>query len=503
MSEEFTEDIDLGADITPDMGGFEPPDFEESVDIPENIVEDTGEDFISSEVVDIDDSMLGDFSEIKEDAWDEGDQGYDSFDENLINEIPEDVFENSDMSISDVYDFDGGETFDDIPNEIPEDTIENTDTELPYGYEFSGYETHEFPEVENPKVLKRENNCQEDIIDEIPEDIDTNFESSLSTEDIPNEIQEDIYTEEETVCADDTIDSYEDISSELEPIENYKENEVVQEQKKVEDFIEENSFDNSATETNFENLHNDDVQEETKADVSLEEISVDVDDNHEFLDKEEEILTENEDCVEVSRIEETQIESDEAIFDRIETESEFSEEELQENINRTPISNGEWDGKRGHSTWIPEDAAVRNTIEKYGMHGIEYHNGIPDFDKFSAFDIELNENEFIEKNAHQFMTYNEGLADYFSDLSDQLTGKDCEEPLENSDYRNAIMNIFKCDEAELEDIQSHLNECETPYGFTWHHSQIPGKMQLVPTDIHVSARHRGGQSIWGGGAENR
>ena len=220
MSEEFTEDIDLGADITPDMGGFEPPDFEESVDIPENIVEDTGEDFISSEVVDIDDSMLGDFSEIKEDAWDEGDQGYDSFDENLINEIPEDVFENSDMSISDVYDFDGGETFDDIPNEIPEDTIENTDTELPYGYEFSGYETHEFPEVENPKVLKRENNCQEDIIDEIPEDIDTNFESSLSTEDIPNEIQEDIYTEEETVCADDTIDSYEDISSELEPIDS-------------------------------------------------------------------------------------------------------------------------------------------------------------------------------------------------------------------------------------------------------------------------------------------
>ena len=186
-----------------------------------------------------------------------------------------------------------------------------------------------------------------------------------------------------------------------------------------------------------------------------------------------------------------------------ETESELSKEELQENLNRTPINNGEWVGERGESTWIPEDDTVRETIEKYGVEGIDYRNGIPDFDKFSAFDIELNENEFTEKNVHQFMTCNEGLSDYFSDLSDQLAGKDCEDPLENADYRNAMMNIFKCDEAELEDIQSHLYEYETPYGFTWHHSPVPGKMQLIPTDIHVSARHRGGQSIWGGGAANR
>lgn len=502
MGEEFTEDIDLGADITPDMGDFELPDFEESVDIPENIVEDTGEDFFSADMVNIDDSMLGDFSEIQEDVWNEGNQDYDLFNENLMDEIPEDAFENSDMSISDEYDFDGGEKFDDNPNEILEDTIENT--ELPYGYEFSGYETHEFPKVENPKVLKRENNYQEDIIDEIPEDIDTNFESILSTEDIPNEIQEDIYTEEEAVCADDIIDSYEDISRELEPIENYEENEVVQEQKEVEDSIEENSLDNFAPESSFENLHNDDVQEEIKADVSLEEISADVDDNQEFLDNEEKILTENEDGMEAGGIDkDIQIESDETIFDKIETESELSKEELQENLNRTPINNGEWVGERGESTWIPEDDTVRETIEKYGVEGIDYRNGIPDFDKFSAFDIELNENEFTEKNVHQFMTCNEGLSDYFSDLSDQLAGKDCEDPLENADYRNAMMNIFKCDEAELEDIQSHLYEYETPYGFTWHHSPVPGKMQLIPTDIHVSARHRGGQSIWGGGAANR
>lgn len=40
-------------------------------------------------------------------------------------------------------------------------------------------------------------------------------------------------------------------------------------------------------------------------------------------------------------------------------------------------------------------------------------------------------------------------------------------------------------------------------GLTWHHSEIPGKMQLVNTVDHSAARHTGGRSIWGGGSENR
>lgn len=37
-------------------------------------------------------------------------------------------------------------------------------------------------------------------------------------------------------------------------------------------------------------------------------------------------------------------------------------------------------------------------------------------------------------------------------------------------------------------------------GLTWHHTEIPGKMQLVDTRIHTTCRHTGGYSIWGGGA---
>ena len=40
-------------------------------------------------------------------------------------------------------------------------------------------------------------------------------------------------------------------------------------------------------------------------------------------------------------------------------------------------------------------------------------------------------------------------------------------------------------------------------GLTWHHNEIPGKMQLVDANTHSVCRHTGGRSIWGGGSENR
>lgn len=40
-------------------------------------------------------------------------------------------------------------------------------------------------------------------------------------------------------------------------------------------------------------------------------------------------------------------------------------------------------------------------------------------------------------------------------------------------------------------------------GLTWHHSEIPGNMQLVDANTHNAARHTGGRSIWGGGSESR
>lgn len=40
-------------------------------------------------------------------------------------------------------------------------------------------------------------------------------------------------------------------------------------------------------------------------------------------------------------------------------------------------------------------------------------------------------------------------------------------------------------------------------GLTWHHNEIPGRMQLVDAAEHGICRHTGGRSIWGGGADYR
>ena len=54
------------------------------------------------------------------------------------------------------------------------------------------------------------------------------------------------------------------------------------------------------------------------------------------------------------------------------------------------------------------------------------------------------------------------------------------------------------------DFQRMLEDIEngrTPRGYTWHHSEEPGKMQLVKTEDHDrrigGAAHTGGNSIWG------
>ncbi|WP_409271359.1 HNH endonuclease [Neobacillus sp. SCS-31] len=52
------------------------------------------------------------------------------------------------------------------------------------------------------------------------------------------------------------------------------------------------------------------------------------------------------------------------------------------------------------------------------------------------------------------------------------------------------------------DVQSLANG-QTPEGFTWHHSEEPGLLQLVDEDTHEQTAHTGGRAIWGGGSEYR
>lgn len=41
---------------------------------------------------------------------------------------------------------------------------------------------------------------------------------------------------------------------------------------------------------------------------------------------------------------------------------------------------------------------------------------------------------------------------------------------------------------------------ETPEGYTWHHHEEPGIIQLVDTEIHAQTGHTGGSELWGEGS---
>ncbi|WP_110113070.1 HNH endonuclease [Bacillus sp. CGMCC 1.16541] len=52
------------------------------------------------------------------------------------------------------------------------------------------------------------------------------------------------------------------------------------------------------------------------------------------------------------------------------------------------------------------------------------------------------------------------------------------------------------------DIQQ-LSQGHTPDGYTWHHHEEPGRLQLVDEDTHHNTGHTGGGELWGGGSEYR
>ena len=51
--------------------------------------------------------------------------------------------------------------------------------------------------------------------------------------------------------------------------------------------------------------------------------------------------------------------------------------------------------------------------------------------------------------------------------------------------------------------QQRIFQGYKPNGFTWHHNQKEGVLELVNTAIHQQTSHTGGRAIWGGGSANR
>lgn len=115
----------------------------------------------------------------------------------------------------------------------------------------------------------------------------------------------------------------------------------------------------------------------------------------------------------------------------------------------------------------------RKTIE---VNGVEVEGVFPQLN--STIDVQLPEQLTQAKDSAQ--------ADYANQVLKEKVDNDPEFAQQFSDE-------------QLEQIENG----ETPDGYTWHHSEEPGKMQLVSTEEHQNNRHTGGKAIWGGGRESR
>lgn len=125
------------------------------------------------------------------------------------------------------------------------------------------------------------------------------------------------------------------------------------------------------------------------------------------------------------------------------------------------------EGKRGAN-------GVAYECKTVVINGITVEGVFPVFD--SAFDVQLSDNLLNSSNGAQFGACNK-----------QLKAAIESDP--------EIRKKFTSD--QLDEIADE----DTPTGYTWHHNEEPGRMQLVKTADHDrtqgGAAHTGGKSLWG------
>ena len=150
-------------------------------------------------------------------------------------------------------------------------------------------------------------------------------------------------------------------------------------------------------------------------------------------------------------------------------------EEANENSDvakNCPVENGQWEGDRGNSKWIPngdyvpqkknpEQKAWSEILEEFGIDGINFVDGEPDFKDISKGDVEIEP---------------------FS------TNRD-------DNFDKADIELAKQKGCSPEEVAKWRKE----NGYTWHECKDMKTMQKVPSIIHNNVSHRGGISEAKGG----
>ncbi len=143
-------------------------------------------------------------------------------------------------------------------------------------------------------------------------------------------------------------------------------------------------------------------------------------------------------------------------------------------LGQTPNgSKGEWEGTRGNSMYMPNDASLRQTLGKYGQRGIEYSNGEPNFRPVSQAVVNIpNMNSDRKRN---FSQADKALATMLKDNPSDSLYQD----IVNQGYDISKKGVKAYREAN---------------DLTWHEENNLKSMDLMPSDINGRLGHLGGIS---------
>ena len=163
------------------------------------------------------------------------------------------------------------------------------------------------------------------------------------------------------------------------------------------------------------------------------------------------------------------ISGDKLEVDKIKKEIENASEQYK----GIPKSDGEWTGEAGNSIWKPYLEYIPKKhneagktwgeiLNKYGIDGIEFKDGEPDFTPVSEGTVEIE--DFTDDRNGNFTQADEKLAEKWT-----TEGKDGKE-------------------WTAQDVKEYRKE----NNLTWHERSDMKTLDLVPQEVHGNISHHGG-----------
>lgn len=139
----------------------------------------------------------------------------------------------------------------------------------------------------------------------------------------------------------------------------------------------------------------------------------------------------------------------------------------EDRIKQTPTDKnterGNWDGERGESKYVPSSESIQEILKGYGLDGIIYNDGIPDFTSCSEATVEID-----DMSENRLSNKEKGVVGNF-DQADQKYAEQWNK--EGREGRN---------DWTTRDVSNWRRE----NGYSWHECNDRTTCQLISTEIN-------------------